>query len=45
MHTQRIMPHLIVNMLVAVTVAVLYYYIPSMPPLPGLIIRASIVSE
>jgi len=34
---KRILPHLSVNMLVAAAVSVLYYVVPSIPPLPGLI--------
>ena len=34
---QRILPHLTVNMLVAASVSILYYCVPSTPPLPGLI--------
>jgi hypothetical protein len=34
---QRIWPHLTVNMIIAASVSVLYFFIPSIPPLPGLI--------
>mmetsp|Transcript_48876 Transcript_48876/g.78769 ORF Transcript_48876/g.78769 Transcript_48876/m.78769 type:complete len:807 (-) Transcript_48876:4-2424(-) len=34
---QRILPHLSINMLVAASVSLLYYCVPSIPPLPGLI--------